>query len=195
MSFFEKKATQQDIERLIKETDDIKKSIRSLNDEFIKNIAESQKQLMAQEDILDLLENNNNKESLLEKHVSEIQEEKSQLLNLSVNTLDCLNTAIELLKVNAEVMQTEPSLKERGEKLVSQAAMLSETSSIVMADCGISIVGQIGEGIDYNKHQVVAVVEGNEKSQDSTIAKIYKPGYRYKNKLYRKAQVIAYKGR
>lgn len=195
MSFFEKKATQQDIERLIKETDDIKKSLRSLNDQFIKNIAESQKQLMAQEDILDLLESNNNKESLLEKHVSELQEERSQLLSLSVNTLDSLNTAIELLRITAEVMETEPDLKERGEKLASQARMLSEASSMAMADCGISVVGQIGEAIDYNKHQVVAAVEGDEKSQESTIAKIYKPGYRYKNKLYRKAQVIAYKGK
>lgn len=59
--------------------------------------------------------------------------------------------------------------------------------------CGISIIGQCGDTVNYDLHEVIEAVDTTNPAQDKTIAGIYRCGYIYKGVIKKKAQVSAYR--
>lgn len=81
----------------------------------------------------------------------------------------------------------------RDDAWLEQLSLSEKTAREKMLSCGMVPIGEIGETIDYNLHEIIKTMETNEKDQDRKVASVYRPGCLYKGTVYQKAQVAAYR--
>lgn len=75
----------------------------------------------------------------------------------------------------------------------AQIALMENSLEHYRNACGISSIQQCGILVDYNMHEVIEAIPTDSPKLDKTVAEIYLPGYLYKGKIQKKAQVTAYR--
>lgn len=136
------------------------------------------------EEILDILEENNEKSKEEQDTIKELKEReqsKDSEIKVMLSTLigvadifDYMNTFV--LQKGSEILKTQFKLVE--EQLVEK---LSQSS--------ITILGIEGVEFDTNLHKVI-VVENYKDKPEGIILKVIRKGYMYKGELLRKAEIV-----
>lgn len=148
-----------------------------------KHMAELQKHNMALEDTLDMLQEREEKESLQEKRIGELEQAEGALLEL----LSCYQGQMRLI---GRYMEENP---ETGSAWQNQLRLMEEEVEKRMAACGLEELTGCGKRVDYETHEVVEAVETDREELALTVAKVYSSGYSYKGHVKKKAEVAAYR--
>ena len=139
-----------------------------------------QKHDMAIEDLLEEWEEKSSDEEDIKKRFRQSEQTEQELLGLFEAYYDQFFS----LKRFA---QTDNGA------LASQIELMEKTLEQVRQKCGINMVGEHGEAVDYELHEVVEAIDTTNPNQDKTVAEIYRQGYIYKGTIRKKAQVSAYR--
>ena len=64
-----------------------------------------------------------------------------------------------------------------------------------MGPCALEETGEPGERVDFERHEVLSVVETEDDGADSSVAEVFSPGCIYHGEVIKRAQVAAYRRR
>lgn len=140
-----------------------------------------QKHDMALEDLLDEWEERQSYEQSVQEQLKGMEQTETQLLAL----IEAFQEQFWSLKRFAKSSQDTA--------LSDQVALMEQSLERSRRLCGIHVIQECGEDVDYDLHEIVEAVETDDPSLDKKIADIYRCGYIYKGTVKKKAQAAAYR--
>jgi molecular chaperone GrpE (heat shock protein) len=185
--FFSKKKDEAD-RAILSEIHELSDKIDSLNNA----VEGSQKSIRNNSDtisdFIDEIQDKNDSERALGLQVSELKADQQRLLDIISDysqQLDMFYNGVNQLE-NKDDLENHISW----EKQLFMAKNQIENSLML---CGIQKTGQVEEKTDYRIHEIIDIVETDNKEQNELIARVYSKGIIYKGKVIRKAKVAVYK--
>jgi molecular chaperone GrpE (heat shock protein) len=185
--FFSKKRDEAD-RAILSEIHELSDKIDSLNNA----VEGSQKSIRNNSDtisdFIDEIQDKNDSERALGLQVSELKADQQRLLDIISDysqQLDMFYNGVTQLE-NKDDLENHISW----EKQLFMAKNQIENSLML---CGIQKTGQVEEKTDYRIHEIIDIVETDNKEQNELIARVYSKGIIYKGKVIRKAKVAVYK--
>lgn len=126
--------------------------------------------------------------AIIEEHVEAFDKKENirgnewKLIQVLIQYDDFLNRTAALLNQSEENSKAACQLIETGDFLTGQLKELS-----------LFCIGRPGELIDYRLHEVIDCTDTNQPDMHNKVCKTVMSGWRYGDKLIRKAQVTAWK--
>ncbi|MCI6996115.1 MAG: nucleotide exchange factor GrpE [Oliverpabstia sp.] len=125
---------------------------------------------------------------------SERQSDESQIRDQMRSLRETEEKFLKLFEVYQEELWAMHRLASTmGNDWQRQMQLMSQNVKAQMCLCGISPVEESGIPVDYALHEVVEVVETTDIQKNKTIAEVYRPGYVYRGRVKKKAQVKAFR--
>lgn len=194
-----------------------KKDRRDESEELLRNLAEDIKRLGGQFQALretqrDILQEEGKEAEKrmrrqaesLEDLLEEFQEAREEQETAQRLLKDCECRERELLAMasfgreqmqllEAQILKDSSMNREKRDAWAEQFAILNQEYRKRMCACGMEEVGAVGERLDYDIHEVLALVKPEEAQQSGTVAEVFCRGRYYHGRLIKKAQVAAYR--
>lgn len=172
------------IEEIRKEVQGIEKGVQEAGKEIRKEVQsigkEVSKHNMTLEDTLDGLEQQSEEEKENREQLFQLKKEQEQLLLL-------------IGAYEEQIWNMKNFVGEYEETLGSQLELMQRALKGYQLPCGISMITEPEEKVDYQLHEVIEVIDTEEDERDQMVARIYSPGYLYKGRVVKKAKVAVYK--
>lgn len=160
-------------------------------DSLEQRYGESEKMIRRQsdsfEDLLDELQSRQEAQNGQYRQQKETAEKEQAFLAL----ISCIREQLYLLEQN---LTEDASLSEEKKAAWRQQFLImNREASGFMAPCGITEVGNPGDPIDYDIHNILNTIETPDESKANTVAKVYGRGLFCGGRLVKKADVAAYR--
>ncbi len=97
--------------------------------------------------------------------------------------------------LKAALLKNSDMSEEARQAWSKQLGMMEAESANAMVKCGVQEFGAQYEPFDTELHEVIKVLETDEKALEGTIAEVYKEGMFYCGKLLQKAKTAVYRWR
>lgn len=142
----------------------------------------------AVEDFLDSLQEEDKKERYFNQELTMAAEREQKLLGL-----------VELYQEQMELLEQQTGgIIEAGSEAVQEAwkqqyQMMKRKIAAESSLCGIELVGEEGEPVDYRVHEILEAVDTDRGEQEGMVAGVRSRGLLYKGKVIKKARVTAYR--
>lgn len=193
-------AVQQFLEKEFKEVKDAicgidgqikesKEGVQTLERVVSENTASLHKHDMAIEDMLELMQEQGEKEGARERMLQELEQSRDALLDL----VACYQDQLFLVLCHVENEDTEASADVSKEAWKNQMRLVKRTNAEQLGKCGIREIGCRGERVDYDLHEVIEAVDTSNSEENLTVAHVYAPGLLYRGCVRKKARVAAYR--
>lgn len=196
MLFFNKMNVSDSIDKVLDKTNNLEL--------LAERIRESQDKMVAMQgniditlgDILEGLENQKNQKSFEQDLIEELKNENDGLVKLIIQFIEL---AYHSVSRQTDMADDAGRNNLPDQHQYSEIADESGSKNLLdqfreMADgIGLRLIASEGADIDYERHQVEAIVASPENKYSGTIARIHTPGFEYKGKVIKKAVVSVYK--
>ncbi len=154
--------------------------LSSLQEEIKHIRGDLSRQNMALEDCLEALDSQEEEQENIRRQKRTMEQEKEKLLEL-------------IFLYQQQMWSMKAFALENGSPWLEQLSLSEKAVREKMRSCGIIPLGEPGETIDFDLHDVVKTVETEDEGLDRKVACVYRPGYLYQGTVGRKAQVAAYR--
>lgn len=141
---------------------------------------------MALEDMLELLDGKLESEHFMSNRIKELEESEEKLLLLMADYEEQMFLIDGCVK---NISGTGSGGSAWAEQLDSVRGKLFEH----MNTCGITVIADTHQMVNYEYHEVIQVVDTEEAALSRTVLEIYSPGFIYKGRVLKRAKVAAYR--
>lgn len=172
-------ASQEQLRKLSEGAAAEQESLSSVQKEIGHIRGDLSRQNMALEDCLETLSTFAEERENIRKQKRTMEQEREKLLQL----ISFYQQQLWNIKVFAA--RRDPAWQE-------QFSLLEKAAREKMLSCRMVPVGEEGESIDYELHEVLKTVETKDKNSDRKVAAVYRPGLLYQGNVVQKAQVAVY---
>lgn len=141
------------------------------------------RQDMAVEDLLDIwtnLEEKNNQREEVQKALTEQKKTEKELLKL-------------VMSYDSQMRMLIYTVCEQSPLLADQAVLMEKKMTQELTEAGITMIGTIGESVNYELHEVIQAEPTSEKERHGFVAQVVERGYMKNGTVLKKAKVCAYK--
>lgn len=156
------------------------KHLEDLGQSMEKNSKAVQTQGMSLEDLIEIVEQNREQESLERERIRELEEDRQNLISMIVDYQEI----IWQLKAASSCGNTP---------WMSQLDMAEQKIRGKMESAGMDLLGREGESVNYDYHQVLNVEDTNEAALHGTVKQVFSPGCRFRGKVIKKCSVSAWR--
>lgn len=139
------------------------------------------------EDLLEELQEEQAGKRATERLLKEYEQREQQLLALAGSQRE----QMELLE--RQMRKDTSQSAEKRSAWDKQFDVMNREAQKFMRACGMEEVGMAGEPLDYDLHEVLALVDTEDGRQDGTVAEVFCRGRFYRGHLLKKAQVAVYR--
>lgn len=139
------------------------------------------------EDLLEELQEEQAGKRATERLLKEYEQREQQLLALASSQRE----QMELLE--RQIRKDTSQSAEKRSAWDKQFDVMNREAQKLMRACGMEEVGMAGEPLDYDLHEVLALVDTEDGRQDGTVAEVFCRGRFYRGHLLKKAQVAVYR--
>lgn len=139
------------------------------------------------EDLLEELQEEQAGKRATERLLKEYEQREQQLLALAGSQRE----QMELLE--RQIRKDTSQSAEKRSAWDKQFDVMNREAQKFMRACGMEEVGMAGEPLDYDLHEVLALVDTEDGRQDGTVAEVFCRGRFYRGHLLKKAQVAVYR--
>lgn len=139
------------------------------------------------EDLLEELQEEQAGRRATERLLKEYEQREQQLLALAGSQRE----QMELLE--RQIRKDTSQSAEKRSAWDKQFDVMNREAQKFMRACGMEEVGMAGEPLDYDLHEVLALVDTEDGRQDGTVAEVFCRGRFYRGHLLKKAQVAVYR--
>lgn len=139
------------------------------------------------EDLLEELQEEQAGKRATERLLKEYEQREQQLLALTGSQRE----QMELLE--RQIRKDTSQSAEKRSAWDKQFDVMNREAQKFMRACGMEEVGMAGEPLDYDLHEVLALVDTEDGRQDGTVAEVFCRGRFYRGHLLKKAQVAVYR--
>lgn len=191
MIFFKKLQEQlnsltQSLEQLHLALADTRVATEEVNQAVKKSNSDIGKHDMALEDMLEILGGKLESERFMSDRIRELEQSEGKLLLLMVDYEEQLFLIDGYAKNIKNASGTDDAW-------VNQLDSVREKLLQHMSDCGIFIIAEAHQRVNYECHEVIQVVDTDEAALSRVISEVYSPGFIYKGKVLKRAKVAAYR--
>lgn len=139
------------------------------------------------EDLLEELQEEQAGKRATERLLKEYEQREQQLLALAGSQRE----QMELLE--RQIRKDTSQSAEKRSAWDKQFDVMNREAQKLMRACEMEEVGMAGEPLDYDMHEVLALVDTEDGRQDGTVAEVFCRGRFYRGHLLKKAQVAVYR--
>ncbi len=197
-----RKALEEDLKKTMEEAlkktmeEELKKNMeegfgKHLEEKLEQNREENGKLLRRQsgslEDILEELQRQGEDKENVKKQLQEIRDRENALVELCC----VLSGQKEMILRQLLAEGALPENVRAGWR--QQAELMEQEAEKYERQCAFGKIGECGEKVDYECHQILSVCAAAVEEQSGTVAQVYASGYSYHGQIIKKAQVCAYK--
>lgn len=141
------------------------------------------------EDLLEELQEEGAENRAAERLLKEYEQREQRLLAL----VSSQREQMELLE--RQIRKDTSQSEEKRAAWDKQFDVMNREAQKFMRACEMEEVGMAGEPLDYDMHEVLALVDTEDEQQAGTVAEVFCRGRYYRGRLLKKAQVAAFKRR
>ena len=164
---------------------------KRLEEKLEQNREENSKLLRRQsgslEDILEELQHQGEDKENVKKQLQEMRDRENALIELCCILAGQKEMILRQILAEGTFPENVRAGWQRQTELMKQEAEKYERQ------CAFREIGECGEKVDYECHQILSVCAAAEEEQSGTVAQVYAPGYSYHGQIIKKAQVSVYK--
>lgn len=195
--FFRKKERRDENREMILRLETNLNEIRGKLSDLWENLQEEQRekekwirrQTESFEDLLEELQEEQTGQHAAERLLKEYELREQGLLALAV----CQREQMDLLE--RQIQKDSSQSAEKRTAWVRQFDVMNREAQKFMRSCEMEEVGNAGEPLDYDIHEILSLVDTEDDQQAGTIAEVFCRGRFYHGSLLKKAQVAVYKKR
>lgn len=158
----------------------LKEQMEALGRSVEKGAAVSQKQGMALEDMIEILEELKDRESLGDRRVQELEEDRGSLLAIIMDYLD--------IQWQLSGCQEDVSGAWKQQLDISLSAIQEKLDK-----AGIRVIDAADVPIDYECHDIISVESTDRTELHGVVKHVFSPGLIYKDKVIEKGKVAVWK--
>lgn len=196
--FFRKKKQEENAEALRQlETDinQIGQTLETFKEELKEELRQGRKeeekwlrrQSESFEDLLEEMQEEKESRNAERRLLQEAEQREQALLAM----VCCGREQLELLE--RQITKDGAMSGDKREAWSRQFEVMRRETQKYMRSCGMEEVGNVGEPLDYDIHEVLSLTETKEEGKAGTVAEVFSCGMIYRGRLMKKAQVAAYR--